>query len=181
MTTPEETLPLTGIRVITTGQIIAGPFCSTLFAEFGAEVIKIEPPITGEPNRGNVAFSQDNRGQKAITLDITKPEGAAVFRKLADKADVLVDNNRPGALEKWGFSPDVLRETNPGLVVVRISGYGQTGPYKDRAGFDRVALAFAGITGLTGYPDRPPVRPGYGVRRHDCFFDVCRFGSLRGD
>ena len=163
MTTPEETLPLTGIRVITTGQIIAGPFCSTLFAEFGAEVIKIEPPITGEPNRGNVAFSQDNRGQKAITLDITKPEGAAVFRKLADKADVLVDNNRPGALEKWGFAPDVLRETNPGLVVVRISGYGQTGPYKDRAGFDRVALAFAGITGLTGYPDRPPVRPGYFV------------------
>ncbi len=163
MTTPEEVLPLTGIRVITTGQIIAGPFCSTLFAEFGAEVIKIEPPVTGESNRGSVAFAQDNRGQKAVTLDITKPEGAAVFRKLADKADVLVDNNRPGALEKWGFAPDKLRETNPGLVVVRISGYGQTGPYKDRAGFDRVALAFAGITGLTGDADRPPVRPGYFV------------------
>ncbi|MGE0599153.1 MAG: CaiB/BaiF CoA transferase family protein [Dehalococcoidia bacterium] len=163
MTTPEEVLPLTGIRVITTGQIIAGPFCSTLFAEFGAEVIKIEPPVTGESNRGSVAFAQDNRGQKAITLDITKPEGAAVFRQLADISDVLVDNNRPGALEKWGFAPDTLRETNPGLVVVRISGYGQTGPYKDRAGFDRVALAFAGITGLTGYADRPPVRPGYFV------------------
>jgi crotonobetainyl-CoA:carnitine CoA-transferase CaiB-like acyl-CoA transferase len=163
MTNSEPVLPLSGIRVITTGQIIAGPFCSTLFAEFGAEVIKIEPPVTGESNRGSVAFAQDNRGQKAITLDITKPEGAAVFRKLADKADVLVDNNRPGALEKWGFAPDTLRETNPGLVVVRISGYGQTGPYKDRAGFDRVALAFAGITGLTGYPDRPPVRPGYFV------------------
>lgn len=161
MTMPEQVLPLTGIRVITTGQILAAPFCSTLFAEFGAEVIKIEPPVTGESNRGSVSFAQDNRGQKAITLDITKPEGAAIFRRLADRADVLIDNNRPGALEKWGFAPDTLRETNPGLVAVRISGYGQTGPYKDRAGFDRVALAFAGITGLTGYPDLPPVRPAY--------------------
>ena len=163
MTTPEPILPLTGIRVITTGQILAAPFCSTLFAEFGAEVIKVEQPVTGESNRGSVSFAQDNRGQKAITLDITRPEGAAIFRKLADRADVLVDNNRPGALEKWGFAPDTLRETNPGLVVVRISGYGQTGPYRDRAGFDRVALAFAGITGLTGYADRPPVRPAYFV------------------
>ncbi len=161
MTMPDQVLPLTGIRVITTGQILAAPFCSTLFAEFGAEVIKVEPPVTGESNRGSVSFAQDNRGQKAVTLDITKPEGAAIFRKLADKADVLVDNNRPGALEKWGFAPDTLRESNPGLIAVRISGYGQTGPYKDRAGFDRVALAFAGITGLTGYPDRPPVRPAY--------------------
>lgn len=163
MTTPEPVLPLNGIRAITTGQILAAPFCATLFAEFGAEVIKVEPPVTGESNRGNVSFAQDNRGQKAITLDITKPGGAAIFRKLADKADVLIDNNRPGALEKWGFAPGTLRETNPGLVVVRISGYGQTGPYRDRAGFDRVALAFAGITAMTGYPDRPPVRPGYFV------------------
>lgn len=163
MTTPEPILPLTGIRVITTGQILAAPFCSTLFAEFGAEVIKVEQPGTGESNRGSVSFAQDNRGQKAITLDITRPEGAAVFRRLADTSDVLVDNNRPGALEKWGFAPDTLRETNPGLVVVRISGYGQTGPYRDRAGFDRVALAFAGITGLTGFADRPPVRPAYFV------------------
>jgi len=163
MSTPEPTLPLQGIRVITTGQILAAPFCSTLFAEFGAEVIKVEPPRTGESNRGSVSFAQDNRGQKAITLDITKPEGAALFRKLADTADILIDNNRPGALEKWGFGPDTLRETNPGLIAVRISGYGQTGPYKDRAGFDRVALAFAGLTGLTGYGDRPPVRPGYFV------------------
>jgi len=156
-------MPLTGIRVISTGQILAAPFCATLFAEFGAEVIKIEPPVTGESNRGSVSFAQDNRGQKAITLDITRPEGAAIFRRLADKSDVLIDNNRPGALEKWGFAPDTLRETNPGLVVVRISGYGQTGPYRDRAGFDRVALAFAGITGLTGFADRPPVRPAYFV------------------
>jgi crotonobetainyl-CoA:carnitine CoA-transferase CaiB-like acyl-CoA transferase len=163
MTTPDSVLPLTGIRVVTTGQILAAPFCSTLFAEFGADVIKVEPPVTGESNRGSVSFAQDNRGQRAVTLDITKPEGAAIFRRLADTADVLVDNNRPGALEKWGFAPDALRETNPGLVCVRISGYGQTGPYRDRAGFDRVALAFAGITGLTGYADRPPVRPAYFV------------------
>ena len=163
MTNPETILPLTGVRVITTGQILAAPFCSTLFAEFGADVIKIEAPVIGESNRGSISFAQDNRGQRAVTLDITKPEGAAVFRRLADKADVLVDNNRPGALEKWGFAPDTLRETNPGLITVRISGYGQTGPYKDRAGFDRVALAFAGITGHTGFADRQPVRPGYFV------------------
>lgn len=163
MTPTEPVLPLTGVRVITTGQILAAPFCSTLFAEFGADVIKIEAPRTGESNRGSVSFAQDNRGQRAVTLDITRPEGAAIFRRLADMADVLIDNNRPGALEKWGFAPDTLRKTNPGLIGVRISGYGQTGPYKDRAGFDRVALAFAGITGLTGYADRPPVRPGYFV------------------
>ena len=112
MTTSAPTLPLSGIRVITTGQILAAPFCSTLFAEFGADVIKVEPPVTGESNRGSVSFAQDNRGQRAITLDITRPEGAAVFRRLADKCDVLVDNNRPGALEKWGFAPEALRETN---------------------------------------------------------------------
>jgi formyl-CoA transferase len=163
MTEPQNVAPLAGIRVISAGQILAAPFCSTLFAEFGAEVIKVEPPGTGDTNRGNVSFAQDNRGQKSVTLDVTKPEGAALFRKLTDASDILVENNRPGALERWGLAPDSLRETNPGLICVRISGYGQTGPYKDRAGFDRVALAFAGITGLTGYADRPPVRPGYFV------------------
>ncbi len=154
---------LSGIRVIDAGQILAAPFCSTLLAEFGAEVIKVEPPGTGEANRGSVSFAQDNRGQKAVTLDVTRPEGAALFRRLCDVSDVLIENNRPGTLEKWGLAPNQLRETNPGLVVVRISGYGQTGPYRDRAGFDRVALAFAGLTALTGYPELPPVRPGYFV------------------
>jgi crotonobetainyl-CoA:carnitine CoA-transferase CaiB-like acyl-CoA transferase len=154
---------LSGIRVIDAGQILAAPFCSTLLAEFGAEVIKVEPPGTGEANRGSVSFAQDNRGQKAVTLDVTRPEGAALFRRLCDVSDVLIENNRPGTLEKWGLAPGQLRETNPGLVVVRISGYGQTGPYRDRAGFDRVALAFAGLTALTGYPELPPVRPGYFV------------------
>lgn len=162
-TPPAPPAALTGIRVIDLGQILAAPFCSTLLGEFGAEVIKVEQPVVGDANRGNISFTQDNRGQKSVTMDLSKPEGRQLFRRLCDSADVLVENNRPGALEKWGLAPDTLRETNPGLVVVRISGYGQTGPYKDRAGFDRVALAFAGITGLTGYPDRPPVRPGYFV------------------
>ncbi|WBL36694.1 CoA transferase [Tepidiforma flava] len=152
---------LAGIRVISAGQILAAPFCATLFAEFGAEVIKIEPPGTGEANRGNLSFEQDNRGQKSVTLDLGQPEGRALFRRLAATADLLVENFRPGTLEAWGLAPDALREENPGLVVVRISGYGQDGPYRDRAGFDRVALAFSGITAVTGYPDRPPVRPGY--------------------
>lgn len=149
--------------MINAGQILAAPFCSTLFAEFGAEVIKVEAPGTGESNRGSVSFEQDNRGQKAITLDLQRPEGRELFRRLCDKSDVLIENNRPGTLERWGLAPDTLRQSNPGLVVVRISGYGQDGPYRDRAGFDRVALAFAGMTGLTGYPDRPPVRPAYFV------------------
>ena len=160
-----EALPaaLTGTRVISAGQILAAPFCATLLGEFGAEVIKVEQPKIGDPNRGNISFAQDNRGQKSVTLDLGHPEGKQIFRRLCDVSDVVVENFRPGTLEKWGLAPDTLRETSPGLVVVRISGYGQTGPYKDRAGFDRVALGFAGITYVTGYPDRPPVRPGYFV------------------
>lgn len=154
---------LAGIRVICAGQILAAPFCATLLGEFGAEVIKVELPRSGDPNRGNVSFAQDNRGQKSVTLDLQAPAGTVLFRRLCETADILIENFRPGTLERMGLAPDTLRETNPGLVVVRISGYGQTGPYRDRAGFDRVALAFAGITAVTGYPDRPPVRPGYFV------------------
>jgi len=170
-------MPLSGIRVIDAGQILAAPFCATLLAEFGAEVIKVEPPGAGESNRGSVSFAQDNRGQKSITLNIAHPDGAALFRRLSDVSDVLVENNRPGTLEKWGLAPESLRETNPGLVVVRISGYGQTGPYRDRAGFDRVALAFAGLTALTGYPGLPPVRPGYFVADYGAGI-FAAFGAL---
>lgn len=162
MTEPQPAA-LTGIRVISAGQILAAPFCATLLGEFGAEVIKVEQPRIGDPNRGNVSFAQDNRGQKSVTMDLGHPEGKRLFRRLCDVSDVMIENFRPGTLEKWDLAPDSLRETNPGLVVVRISGYGQTGPYRDRAGFDRVALGFAGITYVTGYPDRPPVRPGYFV------------------
>ncbi len=154
---------LAGIRVINAGQILAAPFCATLLAEFGAEVIKVEPPGTGEPNRGSISFEQDNRGQKSVTLNLRAPEGAALFRQLCDAADVLVENFRPGSLERLGLAPPSLRQTNPRLVAVRFSGYGQTGPYRDRAAFDRVALGFSGITYVTGYADRPPVRPGYFV------------------
>lgn len=154
---------LAGIRVLNLGQILAAPFCGSLLAEFGAEVIKVENPRGGDPNRGNLSFFQDNRGQKSITLDLGHPRGRDVFLRLVESTDILIENFRPGTLEKWDLAPDTLRERNPGLICVLISGYGQTGPYRDRAGFDRVALGFSGITYLTGYPDRPPVRPGYFV------------------
>ena len=154
---------LNGVRVINCGQILAAPFCSTLLGEFGAEVIKVEQPGTGDPNRGNVSFAQDNRGQRSVTIDLHHTKGQELFRRLTDTADILVENFRPGTLERFNVAPDELRKTNPGLIAVRFSGYGQTGPYKDRAGFDRVALGFAGITYVTGYPDKPPVRPGYFV------------------
>jgi len=154
---------LEGVRVINAGQILAAPFCATLLGEFGAEVIKVEQPGSGDPNRGNLSFAQDNRGQKSVTIDLHLSAGQDLFRRLCDSADVLVENFRPGTLERFNVGPDALRTTNPGLVAVRFSGYGQTGPYRERAGFDRVALGFAGLTYVTGYPDRPPVRPGYFV------------------
>ncbi len=134
-----------------------------MLGEFGADVIKVEQPGTGDPNRGSVSFGQDNRGQRSVTIDLHQAKGQALFRKLCDTADILVENFRPGTLERFNVAPEQLRTTNPGLVAVRFSGYGQTGPYRDRAGFDRVALGFAGITYVTGYADRPPVRPGYFV------------------
>ncbi|HEX4170114.1 MAG TPA: CoA transferase [Bryobacteraceae bacterium] len=177
MAAPETKGALTGLCVIEIGQIIAAPFCASLLGEFGAEVIKIEQPGIGDANRDNLGFSQDNRGKKSVTLDLSKPEGVALFRRLCDHADVLVENSRAGQLERWGIAPDLLRQTNPGLVVVRISGYGQTGPYKDLAGFDRVALAFAGLTGVTGHADRPPVRPGYLIADYGSGL-MAAFGAL---
>jgi crotonobetainyl-CoA:carnitine CoA-transferase CaiB-like acyl-CoA transferase len=175
----DETLPeaLTGIRVVNAGQILAAPFCATLLGEFGAEVIKVEQPRTGDTNRGNVSFAQDNRGQKSVTIDLHHAEGQALFRRLCDVSDVLVENFRPGTLERFGVAPADLRTSNPRLVAVRVSGYGQTGPYRDRAGFDRVALGFGGLTYLTGYPDRPPVRPGYFVADYGAGI-FAAFGAL---
>jgi crotonobetainyl-CoA:carnitine CoA-transferase CaiB-like acyl-CoA transferase len=161
MIEPDPPAALAGIRVVTTGQILAAPYCATLLAEFGAEVIKVEQPVIGDPNRDNLSFWQDNRGAQSVTIDLHHPDGKALFRRLCDTADILIENFRPGTLEGWGVGPDALRATNPGLIAVRISGYGQTGPYRDRASFDRVALAFSGMTYTTGYADRPPVRPGY--------------------
>src|SRR5688500_15843313 len=132
----DDELPeaLTGVRVVNAGQILAAPFCATLLGEFGAEVIKVEQPGTGDTNRGNVSFAQDNRGQKSVTIDLHKPEGKDLFRRLCDVSDILIENFRPGTLERFGVSPDELRKTNERLIAVRLSGYGQTGPYKDRAG-----------------------------------------------
>ncbi len=175
----DQPLPqaLTGIRVVSTGQILAAPYCSTMLAEFGAEVIKVEQPGIGDPNRDNLSFWQDNRGSKSVTIDLRVPEGNALFRRLCDTADILIENFRPGTLEKWGLAPDSLRESNPRLISVRISGYGQTGPYKDRASFDRVALAFSGMTYTTGYADRPPVRPGFFVADYGAGI-YAAFGAL---
>ena len=164
MTTDNHLLPpLDGILVINAGQILAAPFCATILAEFGADVIKLERPGSGEPNHGTISYVQENRSQRGVTCNLTDPRGQALFRDLCSRADVLIENFRPGTLEKMGLAPDSLRELNPGLIVTRVSGYGQTGPYRERAGFDRVALGFAGMTYATGWADGPPVRPGYMV------------------
>ena len=165
MTTDNHALlpPLDGVLVINAGQILAAPFCATMLAEFGADVIKVERPGTGEPNHGTISYVQENRSQRGVTCNLADPRGKDLFRGLCAQADVLVENFRPGTLEKMGLSPDSLRADHPGLVVTRVSGYGQTGPYTARAGFDRVALGFAGMTYQTGWEAGAPVRPGYMV------------------
>jgi crotonobetainyl-CoA:carnitine CoA-transferase CaiB-like acyl-CoA transferase len=164
-----EITALGGCRVIDVSSFLAGPFCSTQLAEFGAEVIKIELPVVGDPLRkfGSVTacgetlpWLSECRNKKSATLDLRKPEGAALLKRLIATADILVENFQPGTLEKWGLGWDVLSAVNPRLIMVRISGYGQTGPYRDRPGFGRIANAFGGLSFLAGYPDRPPVTPG---------------------
>ena len=155
--------PLDGITVINAGQILAAPHCATMLAEFGADVIKLERPGTGETIHGSIGYVQENRSQRGVTCNMADPRGKELFRGLCAQADVLIENFRPGTLEKMDLAPDSLRERNPGLIVTRVSGYGQTGPYRDKAGFDRVALGFAGMTYQTGWADGPPVRPGYMV------------------
>jgi crotonobetainyl-CoA:carnitine CoA-transferase CaiB-like acyl-CoA transferase len=161
--------PLDGLRVIDCATFIAGPFCATQLAEFGAEVIKVELPVTGDPVRKfgsktdcgeTLVWLSEGRNKKSVTLDLRKPEGAEIFKKLVAKADVLVENFQPGTLEKWGLGWDVLKAVNARLVMVRISAYGQTGPYSPKPGFGRIANAFGGISFLAGFPDRPPVTPG---------------------
>src|SRR5882757_4350756 len=161
--------PLEGIRVLDVSSYIAGPFCTTQLAEFGAEVIKLELPGTGDALRNfgtrsngdeTLLFLSEQRNKKSVTLDLRKPEGAAILKQLVAQADVLVENFQVGTLERWGVGWEDLRAVNPRLVMVRISGYGQTGPYRDRPGFGRIANAFGGLSFLAGYPDRPPVTPG---------------------
>jgi formyl-CoA transferase len=160
--------PLSDIRVLELGQLIAGPFCTRILAEFGAEVIKIESPDGGDPLRQWRRLHQGTslwwlvqaRNKKSVTVNLKAPEGQAIVRRLAAKADILVENFRPGAMEKWGLGFDELTGENPGLIMVRLSGYGQTGPYRDRPGFGAIGEAMGGLRYVTGYPDRPPVRVG---------------------
>lgn len=160
---------LQGCKVIDVSSFLSGPFCSTQLAEFGADVIKLELPVIGDPLRkfGTVTecgetlpWLSECRNKKIAALDLRKPDGAALFKKLIADADILVENFQPGTLEKWGLGWDVLKEINPRLIMVRISGYGQTGPYSGRPGFGRIGNAFGGLSFLAGYPDRPPVTPG---------------------
>ena len=162
-------LPLAGIRVLDLATFIAGPFTAAILSEFGAEVIKVEQPGHGDPLRAfgtpsrrgdGYCWLSEQRNKKSITLDLRKPDGAALFKRLIANADAACENFRPGTLEKWGLGYDVLSALNPGLVLLRISGYGQDGPYKDRPGFARIAHAFGGLSYLTGMPGGPPLTPG---------------------
>ncbi|KUZ78495.1 CaiB/BaiF CoA transferase family protein [Burkholderia ubonensis] len=162
------TRPLDGIRVLELGQLIAGPFAGRMLAEFGADVIKVEPPGTGDPLRKwrmlhdgtSVWWAAQSRNKTSLTLDLRTPEGQDVIRRLAADADVLIENFRPGTLEGWGLGWDALSAINPGLIMLRVSGYGQTGPYRDRPGFGVIAEAMGGLRHLTGEPGRTPVRVG---------------------
>lgn len=159
--------PLTGIRVLELGSFIAAPFASRIFADFGAEVIKIERPGVGDELRGwrrlrgdtSMMFRTMARNKKSVTLDLRTAEGHDIALDLVRHCDVVVENFRPGTLERLGLGPDELTAANPDVVIVRISGYGQTGPYRDRAGFGGIAEAFGGLRQVTGHADRPPVRP----------------------
>src|SRR4051794_13596620 len=161
-----NSLPLQGIRVLELGSFIAGPFAGRLFGDFGAEVIKIEKPQGGDELRDwrktrgqtSMLFRTLDRNKKSVVLDLRSDVGREAVKKIAAQCDVVIENFRPGTLEKWGLGPEVLTGINPDVVVVRISGYGQTGPYKDRAGFGSSAESFAGLRYITGEPDRPAGR-----------------------
>ncbi len=165
------TKPLQGIKVLELGTLIAGPFCTRILAEFGAEVIKIEAPGEGDPLRSwrklyrgtSLWWYVQARNKQSVAVNLKHPEGAAIVRKLASEADMVVENFRPGVLEKLGLGWEALSAENPGLVMVRLSGFGQTGPYKDQPGFGAVGEAMGGLRYTTGFPDRPPVRTGISI------------------
>jgi formyl-CoA transferase len=162
---------LAGLKVIELGQLIAGPFAAKTLADFGAEVVKIEPPGTGDPLRQwrmlkdgtSVWWQVQSRSKRSLALDLRTPEGQEVVRMLAHEADVLIENFRPGAMEGWKLGPDELLAANPRLIMLRLSGYGQTGPYRNRPGFGVVAEAMGGLRHLTGEPGRVPVRVGVSI------------------
>jgi len=164
--------PLSGIRVVELGQVIAGPFCGQLLGDYGADVIKVEPPGTGDVLRqwgttygtgDSLWWSVAARNKRSVTIDLRTPEGQQLVRDLVLQADILVENFRPGTLERWGLGWDDLSAIRPELIMVRVSGFGQTGPYAQRAGYASVGEAMGGLRALTGYPDRPPVRAGISI------------------
>ncbi|EWG98204.1 hypothetical protein Q427_31800 [Halomonas sp. BC04] len=169
MTNPQDRrLPLEDLKVLELGQLIAGPFATKLLGEFGADVIKFEPPGTGDPLRKWRMIEEDTslwwhvqtRNKRSLSLDLRSEEGQALVRRLATEADVLVENFRPGTLEGWGLGWDKLSALNPALIMVRVSGYGQTGPYRDKPGFGVIGEAMGGLRYLTGHPGEP--RCGWG-------------------
>jgi formyl-CoA transferase len=161
--------PLSDVRVVEMGQLLAGPFCGQLLGDLGADIIKIEPPGTGDPMRQwgrekphghSLWWPVVGRNKKSVTLNLRTEPGQDIARRLIAEADVLIENFRPGTLERWGMSPEALWEVNPRLVIVRVTGFGQTGPYAPRAGYGSIGEAMGGIRYVTGDPDRPPSRTG---------------------
>lgn len=162
--------PLAGIRVLDVGTFIAAPYCATVLGEFGADVIKIEEPRIGDPLRrfgtpteradATLVWLSESRNKRSITLNLKNSAGAALFKRLVGLTDVICENFRPGTLENWGLGWEDLKVVNPDLIMLRISGYGQTGPYRDRPGFARIAHAVGGLTHLAGMPGETPVTPG---------------------
>ena len=160
---------LDGLRVVEMGQLLAGPFCGQLLGDMGADVIKVEPPGAGDPMRDwgqgdtKVNWEVIARNKRSVSINLRVPEGQDIVRKLAAKADILIENFKPGTMEKWGLGPDALLAINPRLIIARMSGYGQTGPYSDRAGFGGIGEAMGGWRYIVGEPDRPPSRMGISI------------------
>ena len=154
---------LEGLRIIDAGQVLAGPFVSSLLADMGADVIRVEQPslkgsVAAHTNSGRAG---EQRNKRSVTLDLHRPEAVPVMKKLVASADAIVENFSPGTVERWGMGPDYLNAANPRLIYVRISGFGQTGPYRDRTSYDRIGQAIGGLIYVTGEADQPPVHPGY--------------------
>lgn len=174
--------PLQGLKILDLGTMIAGPVACTLLADFGAEVIKIEEPRAGDPMRHIGPFVEgeslwwnvEARNKKSVTLDLKQPAGRALLLELVAHADAVVENFRPGAMARLGLAYEDLKQVNPRIILLSISGFGQTGPYAARAGYDRIAQAFGGLLHISGYPDRPPVRPGVSIAD----YQTALFGAL---
>ncbi|NQV61584.1 MAG: CoA transferase [Alphaproteobacteria bacterium] len=183
MTNYEARLPLEGVRVLDIGSLIAGPFGATILGDFGAEVIKVEQPGVGDALRGTPTDGKANRSdiwliegrnKKSITLNLRLPAGQAILKELVAQADVVMENFTPGTLERWGLGWEDLKAVNPRLIMLRVSGYGQTGPNAKRSGYDRIALGFSGYMYPTGFPDRFPVRPAFATAD----YSTGTFGAL---